>query len=332
MAARVTIRPARFAGKCSQCKGRIVEGQDIAYDGRTRCMACFNGPREASQKAVEATKATPPIKGALKGKVLRRWDSWAEYVAEAAACPERERGKGDGDYAENFYGYATLSEAIQHAREGWDEPRAEIDAVTANIAEHLENVLEPTFVDEWDVTGAVVDIGRYLGGEPECMIDTRLMQIAKPGRVVTILVNGCFAAGIKDHAIRRRGAAIVGLIDALERCQYSTEVWLEISHEKISYLVKVKGTGDALDIDVLMFAIGNKACLRHLNFSLQDKEEYKLGVSEGHSYGRVSTLACAELVDANICLEAMQYGGATAEPEVWIRQELAKYGLLREEQ
>lgn len=335
---KVTIRPAKYAGKCAVCKARITVGQDIAYDGRTRCMACYQGDnvrqdvrQEASRTAEKGGKVTPATKGAIDGKLLRRWNSWGEYVDAAAATPETNRGMGDGNYERNFYGYETLQEAVEHARHGWSEPRKEVDVLVGKISDKVAPVTKPAFTSYFDVSGGTVDIGRFLDGEPECMVETRMVEIAQSGRVVGILINGCYSAGIKDKDIRVRGAAVVGLIDALEKAQYSTEVWLEISHKTISYLVKLKGASDALDIDTLMFAIGNKGCFRHLNFSLQDLEDVSLRVGKGNSYGYVSKLSCAELVGAQICLEAMRYGSEEASAEVWIKNRLSDFGLLIEE-
>lgn len=329
----MAIMPSRYAGKCKVCKVGYLRGDSIFWSRATgaMCLQCYAGSASssASQKDVErqdvpVPSATAKSADGLEGKALRRWDSWAEYVAFASKQKDAGR-KG------KFYGNTDFSSALELARKGWSEPRAEIDLLTEKISTHLQPILKPAFETFFDVAGGAVDVGRFLSGEPECMVEMRLVEIAQSGRVVTILVNGCFSAGIDTREFRKRGAAIVGLVDALAKCQYSTEVWLEISHKTVSYLVKVKGAEDMLDIDVLMFAIGHEACFRQLNFAIQDGDDKKLHVQSINGMGYVWKLSCAELIGANVCLEPLIWNDPTSNAEEWIKARLAEFGLIREE-
>lgn len=320
------VMASKYAGKCKTCRKAYSVGADIYWTRATGalCLACQPGAR-ASETPRATTRATTTATGeGIGNKALRRYESWQEYVDTAAARPDHGRtGK--------FYGGVDFAGALAMARQGYQGARAEVDALTEKISDHITPILKPAFESYFDVSGGMVDVGRFLDGEPECMVETRLVEIAKPGRVISILVNGCFSAGISQTQFRQRGAAIVGLVDALEKCQYSTEVWLEVSHKTVSYLVKVKGAEDMLDIDILMFAIGHEACFRQLSFAIQDGEKASLQVGSNSGMGYVWKLSCAELVSANVCLEPLIYNDPTANAEVWIKERLSEFGLVKGE-
>jgi hypothetical protein len=191
-------------------------------------------------------------------------------LAECALQHPRSVYSADPDW----YGCATLREAVRVAESGWSEPRSDVLAITGDIMATLRHTISDTFQPVYDVTGATVDIGAFLEGIPECMIDFRPQEVASHGRVVTILFSCSVTAQHSADSIRRRGAVIGALIEILAQLQHSVILYTERATESykrgqgvLSQLTKVKDAGDLFDIDAFMFAIGHPAMLRHLCFS-----------------------------------------------------------------
>lgn len=269
-------------------------------------------------------------------RTVRRFESWREYVAAAESSANGpggqtshgpERRERDGDWYET----KTFNSALSLAREGWSDIRPEVDSLSSKIDAVISPAVEPTFVNYFDVAGDSVDIGRYLDGEPECMIETRLAPVAKPGRVVTLLVDGFYSSGVKSADIRKRGVAIVALVDALTKLQHSTEIWIETSfrNSTLTYLICVKKASQDLNIDTLMFAVAHPSAFRRINFGLQEGEDRKFQVGDRHSYGRPAGLLMGETVGANVELPRLVWGEPTVDGEVWIKNVLSKFGLLK---
>ena len=349
--ARVTVRPARYSGKCSVCKGRIVEGQEIAYDGRTRCMRCYRGaePVSAPVEAPVASRQTPgcklPENVGQGAHVVRVWDSFADYVETARQTvnygSEHRNGQSSFHAEKNWYGTETFEEALALAENGYDEVRPHVDALVSKMEAKIAPSLQPAFTSYFDVSGGSVDVGRYMDGEPECMIETRLIEIAKPGRVITLLVSGGYLGSASTEDILARGAAIVGLCDSLQRMAHETEIWMEKSSQggvtdaTLTHLVKLKNAGEPFNIDVLMYAIAHPSCHRRLTFSIREQEPNgkRFGISKGTgNVGGTVELRMGKAVGATVELESVATMSETRNGEEWIVEKLAEFGLIKGEE
>ncbi len=343
--------------KCRQCRKPNRVGESVYYArgvSGVLCMACFEGsPTPAAPTPVSSVPVAPTAtvdlpKNQGKGlNILREWASWSEYVENAAKCGPvfaDESGAHKPNTAWN--GNVSYQKAIDMARHGWSEVRADVDVLIENIDAHISPVLKPAFESYFDVAGGAVDVGRFLDGEPECMVETRLVEIAKPGRVITILVNGGFRALITPDDIKKRGAAIVGLIDALERMQHSTEIALEMSCEDgegnetgpfLTHLVWLKRSEETLDIDTLMFALAHPARHRRMTFALREHESVsdrrRFGLVDRHGESSMPS-QCVERVGADVHLDVIITNGekSVANAEEWIRENMVKLGLINEEE
>lgn len=203
------------------------------------------------------------------------WDM-GEFIATAI-----ERAGGAITYADKnarFCG-ADWNDALEIARAGWTEelPAALETAKAAILTATQEHTMEEQFSPVWDVSGAEVDVARFLGGEPECMIDFPLSQVSKVGRVVTLVAGVSVSSGIKPDTIIRRGRVIVALALALSRLGHAVEIWVDVSGEcgpkrKYSHYARVlvKSAHDEMDPARALFAIAHPAMLRCLFFALRD--------------------------------------------------------------
>lgn len=268
-----------------------------------------------------------------RGLIVREFKSWADYVAKADQskvsnfCSSTDRTRPD------WHGTESFEQAKNMALNGWSGIRAEVDALVENIEHAIMPNLAPAFTSYFDVSGGMVDVGRFLDGEPECMVETKLVEMAKPGKVVTVLVQGFYSSASDEGEIKARGAAVVALIDAIEKMQHSTEIYVEYTlSERICHLVKVKGAGESLDIDTLMFILAHPSAYRRISFGVQEGEPAGLGCGPSGSYGKPNDLTQGEKVGASITLDTLRYDTPTMDSKEWIREQLVNVGLIREEE
>ena len=92
---------------------------------------------------------------------------------------------------------------LRMASEGWQD---ELES-TLEIAESAIEMADKEHMTDsfnqpvWDVTGAQVDVGAYLAGTPECMIDYPLTETTKVGRVITLVASISISGSISADTI-----------------------------------------------------------------------------------------------------------------------------------
>ena len=162
-------------------------------------------------------------------------------------------------------------DAYTMAREGWDY---HVDAALALTDQVVEAVRDDTVTDfrpVWDFQGSQVDIGAYLTGEPECMIDYPPTETTKVGRVVTICVSLSVSSAMSTEAVIARGVMITALAEILSQRGLNTEIWGDRTSTHGAYSathrILIKGTNDVIDHSRILYALANPSMLRVLAFS-----------------------------------------------------------------
>lgn len=329
-----------YPGKCRVCGTPHQRGGQVWWRKGEKGVVCGRckpnlepqTPRPAPTTPTPRpsrpySRPTPRPYGGPAPKCVDRFSSWQEFtdVAVKGRRPDRYATTGSKD----FTGTDSWEEALELSRDGWGEIRPAVDALVEKMDAVIAPSLRPAFTSYFDVSGGMVDVGRFMDGEPECMVETRLIETAKPGRVISILVNGSFTAGTQARAIQERGAAIVALVDSLEKMQHSTEIDVEISClEGLTTVIRVKNAEDVLDIDALMFAIAHPSALRRIYFAYLEGHK-TFGYLADSAYGGSSPLKMRDEIGAAVALDSTLNMDASA----WIESELTKFGLInREEQ
>lgn len=233
-------------------------------------------------------------------------DKWYESMAEAVEAIEqlpraaddplgRSSQSGDSDWAG-----CTFDEAMEMAKWGWQVDRSEIDpeveAVMEQVADRLNAHLADQFREVYDVSGGFVDVGRYLDGEPECMVEQWVDPDVKRGKVLKLLNMATADAGISEKVLRERGRAVAVAVEVLHQLGFNLEIWTGEAVKQMNgtnhvavEMVKLKEAEDPLDWDALMFGIGHPGMLRRVIFGLNETrpedERRRFGFKPKGGYG-----------------------------------------------
>ena len=260
------------------------------------------------------------------------FDSLADMAAFAAANPApRSSNKGDNDWSKS----ASLKDACALAVHGWSEVRPQVDVLADNLQDRINSVLSDHYVVQHDVTGADVNIGLFMAGEPECMMHFATEPQARMGRVVKVLVNGCTPWTVKADSIMKRGAAVITLVNTLHLMGVGVELWWESSIKgdgklKYSTAVKLHDSSQALDIDNVMFALAHPSMLRRLTFSVQEQSPTSVEQHVGGGYGSPVDCGLTTMQDFDVVVERLSHND---DPTVrngmgWIVDKVTGLGLI----
>lgn len=246
------------------------------------------------------------------------------------------------DHKENgmadWRGTHTWEQAMELAREGW------IDGVNllAGIASQFEMVRGAKAIRSkmhHSIIGFNPDVGAFCSGEPECMFHNEPSIVEAAGRIVKIVVNGTASAGVESHSLIRRGVIICALIDALEFAGYSAEVVLFNSckdnrggAERNGFSVPLKLSGEALEMDRLVFAIAHPAMLRRLGFAVWSQNRAFVAAQKvgGGHFGIPCDAEGEEQGDLYINTSHLD-NAQSGDIVPWIKAQLAKLGITFEE-
>lgn len=269
--------------------------------------------------------------------------SWQEFVDAAQAPPTIRHGAGRGE-SDDWCG-ASWEEALRMAVDGWHLPLLETEAAVAELGAKsvlgIGSSLEPTR----DVTGSEVDVGAYLAGEPECMVDAAPLHTSRRGRVVTFLVPAVYSHFVPHDVIVNRGVALATLSAAIVRAGHSVELWSGFTAQldgrrgrRCSAVAKVISAGEPFDAGRLVFALAHPAMLRRLWLSVWDSQDAAIARALSSSRYGSPPFGCTaedlppEIEDAYVLpyLDTDMRRWTTLERSLsWCEQTFAELGLVR---
>lgn len=276
---------------------------------------------------------------------IEQFDSLAEALEYAGANPYPKSSDRPSNYfgGDDWAGKTTdLADAVRLGLLGYDEVRPQVERMFAELESQLAERLEVAFQTRFDYTGSVVDVGRYLSGEPECMIDFVPEPSARMGRVVKVIVNGIASSNVKAERIIKRGVVVCALIDAIHKLGMGVEVYAEFPtndrgvNDRLgsvhTFLVKLHSSEQMLDINNLMFGLCHPSMLRRISFSVMEQTKWEPAkhlVKGG--YGYPSALEMGDRVGADVRCEMLQSGKDEYEskkPVDWVMSTLSGLGVI----
>lgn len=255
-------------------------------------------------------------------------------MAKFAKANKRPESSESG--SESFTGSASLKDAADLAIKGWDECRPQVDALLSDLQDRINNVMSDHYVVQHDVSGADVDMGMFMAGEPECMMQFVSEPQARMGRVVKVLVNGVTNASTDPNNIIKRGVSVLALVNTLHLMGVGIELWFEscitgTDRKAYSTCVKLHDSSQPLDIDNVMFALAHPSMLRRLVFSVQEQSKFQMqqNAHRGSGYGSCTDLNLGKFIDFDVTVERLKYSDETTNnPLGWIVDKVTGLGLV----
>lgn len=271
------------------------------------------------------------------GKTVRHtYHSLREFAETAAKHPEAKHAQR----ATSFEAHTNLEQAADLCANGWREGLTEAMPLAEEAVEAVEQEISSTRMEPYfDVTGGEVDVGRFVQGVPECMVDYEPRTISKVGGVITLCASVSVSGAVHADNLKKRGRAMVALALALERTGHETEIWVEFattqrtgSDHRGEVRVKVKGPNDVVDPERLAFALGHPAMLRQLMFAAMHEmpRHVQRACRIGSSYGTPAA-AHEDLPEGTIYLPHLLSNEDIEDPQDLILDTLREVGLLREQ-
>jgi hypothetical protein len=255
---------------------------------------------------------------------------------------DAERGQANGEGSE-WGGGDSYRTCARYAITGWDTEVEPTNAIARRITDVVftDRALAPDVTTRYDVSGAEVDIDRFLHGEPECLVDLIPRQVARAGRAVRLVVHNGVRADISADVYRRRGAAVVALIDALQAVQHPLEIWAgsdaqftsgyrsSRSSERWSYLVQIQSASDPLDIGRVVFFASHPGAHRNLGFAIRTSPDAGGHHDVGGSHPLGPSCVPDDHTGTTIVLPQLTEGSRWTEAEcaAWVEQQLDLLGL-----
>jgi hypothetical protein len=200
--------------------------------------------------------------------------SWQEFIDRARAADTIPDGDGR-NYPDDDWAGGSWHEALRLATDGWVREVPQVDISVAALREHTRDEMATTqLVPVWDVTGSEVDVGAYLAGEPECMVDAAPQRLSVQGRVVTFLVPATYANTTPHAYVRNRGMALAALCSAIIAAGHSVEVWsgfcVHAEEERCAAVARVISAAEPFDMGRLIFVMAHPAMLRRVWIGVWD--------------------------------------------------------------
>lgn len=208
----------------------------------------------------EELELVPPANTTYSGLVDNFIGIYEGRIPRAAGANNASTREGNSD----AWAGGSCEKTIALARAGWQEGAAmlrKLDAAPAGIE------AAPTW--GYDVAGVIPDIGAYMSGDPECMLNPVSGEIPRK-RVKIILPLGvpssvaapvaglyAIAAGSIIRSLEATGLGVA--VSAINASRYSGKLY---ANE-----ILLRGYGDVLDMDRLVFACGHPVFNRRLCFA-----------------------------------------------------------------
>ena len=177
--------------------------------------------------------------------------------------------------------------AAKFAEFGWQEKADTLD----NYMARIERLVDGGWSTHWDVSGECVDVGRYLAGEPECMLNFNLPRI----RSVELYANISARCSADAPRLFNRGIAIASAVYALQSSGVAVSLkvgeWVDNRSNSLHETsIEINNFAQYIDPARLAFWLAHPAALRRCIFRYNEQQPKKirdeLGFHSGGGYGR----------------------------------------------
>ena len=233
-----------------------------------------------------------PFKTLTSRRLLtHRYASLGEFIADQ----EADQQYSDRHLTKSWAGVTSMAEACAVARKGLPAEGVKVlSGAGALTASAVKQALSDTVRSFNDVSGAYVDMGRFMDGTPECMVEHMFELAPVVNPVVSIVSNVTASCLVNADDMRQRGRVVVALIKAVETVGRATELWVDMTaqsrkdkggHFRIA--VRVKEASQPLDMGAIMYAFTHPSMMRALchnaMHSIPEERQREFGVGGGYA-------------------------------------------------
>lgn len=265
----------------------------------------------------------------MPAKKIVDFSSWGELLEYAARTPKFNGGLCSRKSSDNWWsGTPNFDAAVNVARNGWMDAEKKTAKLTAALFDKVSSLVKREYYS-YDVTGLDFDMGLLMDGRPECWVKEETKTEDTQGRILRVVFNGFYSAGVDADVLIARGAAVSALIELLEFSGTRVEV---VHHtpfrDIIQFRTVIKTADQPLDIGRLAFAVGHRSMFRRIMFSCLEQNPAER-TADGGRYGMPHQLDAEHQGD--IYIDCAGYGDPQWEnPEIaqqWIVAQLKKQGV-----
>jgi hypothetical protein len=213
------------------------------------------------------------------------YDSLGAAIAAAESDKKPQWAKRASRRGGNadWYGTDSFESAVALARHGWPEGRARLKRAAGLAVMASRQGQAPAY--QLDVAGAYPVPALAAAGAPDCMFaPAPINERARP--IARLLISGAVSSFMRREHLDNYGAAIAAFVDGLESENIRAELTLAFIQSQGRYRachkIRIKESGDPLEMDRLAFVLANTAFYRRLFFSIM---ETTLPACYGSGYG-----------------------------------------------
>jgi hypothetical protein len=264
---------------------------------------------------------------------MDKFGSFGEMLAYCNTNPQfgmSEHGTREFTMTDSF------AEAYELARSGWHDVRPEVQTMLDALTDRLAERLDMAHTTQYGVAGAIVDMGRYMQGDPECMMEFVTEPQARMGKVVRVFVDYGASGSFSAEFIRKRGIVLLALVDTLGRLGVSCELWGETAvrggGKTHTTVTKLHDATEQMDIDTLMFALAHPSMLRRMAFCVREMSSVAnaIGAKQGGGYGSTVHTKYAQVYGADVRMERLESYASKCmtDPVEWVMQTITGLGLV----
>ena len=216
------------------------------------------------------------------GRIEKYTFEYKEFIEYHLHSKEVRKCQSSTEKGKSFYGTSTIEEADEIAMciKEWEEGKKMLEELRDSCPEMFTPRIEGLALQfQYDVAGCMVDVGRYLDGEPECMVDFIISDSDKDGKIVDIYYEFTNNCDINTKDMMSYGIAVLALVDDLESRGFSCNIYaVGTTYERGKSVdeittITIKKAGEALNVEAIMYAFHPSFFRRHW-FAFHERKPY----------------------------------------------------------
>jgi hypothetical protein len=155
---------------------------------------------------------------------------------------------------------------------GLPKEAADLEEAAQRYQTKIANQHHESIDMTYDVCGSSLDVGRFLSGEPECLLAFNNRENSK---IVKIAIDIGYNCHINADTVLARGRAIYSMVRALELKGYSVGISLFVCSSNDTHTfsceLRLREPGEFLDPAIVAFYIIHPSAFRRVFFRMQEE-------------------------------------------------------------